>query len=98
VSASDHLGPQFYHGSPNQISGEVNPLRPDPINGRTYAYFTTNPKEAEGYALGRSSGQKVDKGYVYQVEPTGSFQHDADSNGYRSELPLKVTDVRYHNR
>lgn len=96
MAADEHLnGQQFFHGSPKKISGQVtNPQ----VGDDQHAYFTTDQKVAEHFALrGGRSGPRTPRetGYVYSVEPTGPYKRDPDTkSGYKSPHPLNVGDVQ----
>jgi hypothetical protein len=87
MSASDHLSPlQFYHGSPQEVAGEVKPT-PKLLYNKPQAYFTTS-RDLAIHSYAHSTGSY---GYLYTVEPTGDHHPDEQENAsYRTEYPLRV--------
>jgi hypothetical protein len=73
MAASEHLGPQFFHGTTADLrAGDTI----EPGHGANWeqsssehVYFTDSRKAAKGWAKG---------GRVYEVEPTGEYEPDAN--------------------
>ena len=82
MAAEEHLGPQFFHGSPADLEpGQM-------LTPRTgHVYFAGNKQEPASGNYG---------GNVYQVEPTGSYEpdpalaHIPELESLRSQHPVKV--------
>lgn len=93
---------QFYHGSPDEISGSVTSAQsrsdkssgPGVGNSDRQNYFTTDRDVAYDHALGKGN-EKYGYGnytpHVYSVEPTGKFSADKHMDqSFKSPHPLKV--------
>jgi Rifampin ADP-ribosyl transferase len=100
MSAADHLGPQFYHGSADDFSEDdlIDPRKsydkvgPESQSGRVY--FTSDPAKASFYA-DRAAEKKGTPARVYTVHPQGEYRQDLmtrrSPENKVSEYPLRVT-------
>lgn len=81
--ASDHLGPQWYHGTKHEF-------KPGDMVGHPYSYTfaTDDVADAHGHAYFKNDPGPA---RVYQVEPTGPDLYDGKSAGwYKSDKPMRV--------
>ena len=101
MAASDHLGPQFYHGTAAQLVPGQDAIEPGHAPNFTpesdnMVHFTNDPGHAAGYADKAYARNASGRPRVYQVEPTGNYDlHMEVRPGrsiYRSASPLR--DVR----
>lgn len=113
--ASDHLGQQFYHGSPvafrpgDQITsatsrGSVG-ANHDYMGSNQFhdqSFFSSDPNQAsmfDGTTGWSDTPDPKQPGYVYNVKPTGAYEHDEgfgseeDNTAFKSKAPLKVTGI-----
>ena len=102
MTASDHLGPQWYHGTTaasgldvgDMITPGHTPVHE--ISSSQHVYFTSNQGAARKYAGNAAGGYKPGM-RVFSVEPTGPYEPDPNewSDEYethnRSSSPLRIT-------
>lgn len=104
MAATDHLGPQFYHGTSVASGLDVGDmLTPGhapmhDISSPDHVYFTDNGGAARKYASYAAGGYKPGM-RVFTVQPTGPYEPDPNEWSddyeahYRTTSPLRITGV-----
>lgn len=103
MSASDHLGPQFYHGTTMASGLDVGDMiepghtAQHEISSGQHVYFTDAEHRAKKWASHAAGGHQPGM-RVFTVVPTGP--HELDTNwesdpdyemSYQSRHPLRIT-------
>ncbi len=87
MAANDHLSPQqFYHGTSQDLIPGKDMIEPGhtpnyDLSEPGHVYFDDHPGAAEW------GGENA---HLYEVHPTGDYEEDLQSTGYKSQSPLRI--------